>query len=48
MKKDCNVNFGKVSDKSVKVFEGDSRRKDIEIIGQKVICHIDDHEASLS
>lgn len=30
----CNVNFGKVQNKSVKVFQGDTARNDIEIIGQ--------------
>ena len=33
--KNCNVNFGKVNNKSVKVFDGDKARKDIEIIGSK-------------
>ena len=31
----CNINFGKVNNKSVKVFDGDKARKDIEIIGSK-------------
>ena len=35
MKKNCNINFGKVNKKSVKVFVGDKARKDIEILGSK-------------
>lgn len=31
--KNCNVNFSKVNNKSVKVFDGDKARKDIEILG---------------
>jgi hypothetical protein len=31
----CNVNFGKVADKSVKVFVGDKRHQGVEIIGGK-------------
>ena len=33
--KNCNVNFSKVNNKSVKVFDGDKARKDIEILGSK-------------
>lgn len=33
--KNCDLNFGKVSNKTVKVFQGEKQNKDIEIIGQK-------------
>ncbi len=33
--KNCNINFSKVNKKSVKVFDGDKARKDVEIIGSK-------------
>ena len=35
MKKECNVNFSKASNKSVKIFDGDKKRTDVEIIGEK-------------
>ena len=35
MKKECNVNFSKVSNKSVKIFDGDKKRTDVEIIEEK-------------
>lgn len=31
----CDINFGKVQDKSVKVYKGEKARKDIEIIGSR-------------
>lgn len=33
--KNCNINFSKVNKKSVKVFDGDKARKDVEILGSK-------------